>query len=90
MKINIVHFLEGEIDEKSNVQNLHIPNSDKHVVFYAYRCHSCSWISCEIYVLTFCMVAGSVSHDDAVKIKFIESMMLDLAQLPDDLTDVEI
>jgi len=28
-------FAEGELDEKSNVQNLHIPNSDKPVVFYA-------------------------------------------------------
>jgi len=28
-------FAEGELDEKSNVQNLHIPNSDKHVAFYA-------------------------------------------------------
>ncbi|MBS3975673.1 MAG: virulence RhuM family protein [Syntrophomonadaceae bacterium] len=28
-------FAEGELDEKSNVQNLHIPNSDKQVVFYS-------------------------------------------------------
>ncbi|GMO18142.1 MAG: virulence RhuM family protein [Treponemataceae bacterium] len=28
-------FAEGELDEKSNVQNLHIPNSDKPVAFYA-------------------------------------------------------
>jgi hypothetical protein len=28
-------FSEGELDEKSNVQNLHIPNSDKPVAFYA-------------------------------------------------------
>jgi len=28
-------FAEGELDEKSNVQNLHIANSDKPVVFYA-------------------------------------------------------
>ena len=27
-------FAEGELDEKSNVQNLHIPNSDKPVAFY--------------------------------------------------------
>ncbi len=27
-------FAEGELDEKSNVQNLHIPNSDKPVKFY--------------------------------------------------------
>ena len=27
-------FVEGELDEKSNVQNLHIPNSDKPVAFY--------------------------------------------------------
>jgi len=27
-------FVEGELEEKSNVQNLHIPNSDKTVVFY--------------------------------------------------------
>jgi len=27
-------FTEGELDEKSNVQNLHIPNSDKPVAFY--------------------------------------------------------
>ena len=27
-------FSEGELDEKSNVQNLHIPNSDKPVAFY--------------------------------------------------------
>ena len=27
-------FSEGEFDEKSNVQNLHIPNSDKPVAFY--------------------------------------------------------
>jgi hypothetical protein len=25
-------FAEGELDEKSNVQHLHIPNSDKNVV----------------------------------------------------------
>ena len=28
-------FSEGELDEKSNVQNLHIPNSDKPVTFYS-------------------------------------------------------
>jgi hypothetical protein len=28
-------FIENEIDEKSNVQNLHIPNSDKPVSFYS-------------------------------------------------------
>jgi hypothetical protein len=28
-------FAEGELDEKSNVQNLHIPNSDKPVAFYS-------------------------------------------------------
>jgi hypothetical protein len=28
-------FKEGELDEKSNVQNLHIPNSDKPVTFYS-------------------------------------------------------
>jgi len=27
-------FAEGELDEKSNVQNLHIANSDKPVMFY--------------------------------------------------------
>ena len=27
-------FNEGELDEKSNVQNMHIPNSDKPVAFY--------------------------------------------------------
>ena len=27
-------FTEGELGEKSNVQNLHIPNSDKPVTFY--------------------------------------------------------
>ena len=27
-------FAEGELDEKSNVQNMHIPNSDKPVTFY--------------------------------------------------------
>ena len=27
-------FAEGELDEKSNVQNMHIPNSDKPVAFY--------------------------------------------------------
>ncbi len=27
-------FTEGELDEKSNVQNLHIANSDKPVKFY--------------------------------------------------------
>jgi hypothetical protein len=27
-------FSENELDEKSNVQNLHIANSDKHVKFY--------------------------------------------------------
>jgi len=27
-------FLENELEEKSNVQNLHIPNSDKPVAFY--------------------------------------------------------
>lgn len=27
-------FLEGELDEKSNVQNLHVPGSDKPVKFY--------------------------------------------------------
>ena len=27
-------FKEGELDKKSNVQNLHIPNSDKPVTFY--------------------------------------------------------
>ena len=27
-------FNEGELDEKSNVQNLHIPHSDKPVRFY--------------------------------------------------------
>lgn len=27
-------FSEGELDEKSNVQFLHIPNSDKPVAFY--------------------------------------------------------
>ena len=27
-------FSEGELDEKSNVQNMHIPNSDKPVAFY--------------------------------------------------------
>ena len=26
---------EGELDKKSNVQNLHIPNSDKPVMFYS-------------------------------------------------------
>jgi len=28
-------FAEGEVDEESNVQNLHIPNSDKPVMFYS-------------------------------------------------------
>ena len=28
-------FAEGELDEKSNVQNLHIANSDKPVTFYS-------------------------------------------------------
>jgi hypothetical protein len=28
-------FAEGELEEKSNVQNMHIPNSDKPVAFYA-------------------------------------------------------
>jgi hypothetical protein len=28
-------FADGELDEKSNVQNLHIPNSDKPVTFYS-------------------------------------------------------
>jgi len=28
-------FAEGELDEKSNVQNLHIANSDKPVAFYS-------------------------------------------------------
>ena len=28
-------FAEGELDEKSNVQNMHIPNSDKPVMFYS-------------------------------------------------------
>ena len=28
-------FAEGELDEKSNVQNLHIANSDKSVAFYS-------------------------------------------------------
>lgn len=27
-------FSEGELDEKSNVQKMHVPNSDKPVVFY--------------------------------------------------------
>jgi hypothetical protein len=27
-------FFEGELEEKSNVQNLHVPNSDKPVAFY--------------------------------------------------------
>jgi len=27
-------FKEGELDEKSNMQKMHIPNSDKPVVFY--------------------------------------------------------
>ena len=28
-------FVEGELEEKSNMQNLHIANSDKPVVFYS-------------------------------------------------------
>ena len=28
-------FAEGELDENSNVQNMHIPNSDKPVAFYS-------------------------------------------------------
>jgi len=28
-------FVEGEVDEKSNVQNLYIPNSDKPVILYS-------------------------------------------------------
>jgi len=28
-------FDEGEVEEKSNVQNMHIPNSDKPVAFYS-------------------------------------------------------
>ena len=33
-KLNWSHY-QGEIDEKSNVQNLHIANSDKSVAFYS-------------------------------------------------------
>ena len=29
-------FTEGELNEKSNVQNMHIPNSDKPVALYIY------------------------------------------------------
>ena len=28
-------FKDGEVDEKSNMQKLHIPNSDKLVAFYS-------------------------------------------------------
>jgi hypothetical protein len=36
-------FAEGELDEKSNVQNLHIPNSDKPVMYT-----KVNWLGCDV------------------------------------------
>ena len=41
-------FAEGEVDEKSNVKNVHIANSDKPVAYYSLRCHHLCGLSCEV------------------------------------------
>ena len=40
---HLKNVFEEELDEKSNVQNLHITNSDKPVKFY-----NIYWVSCKI------------------------------------------
>lgn len=39
-------FKEGELVRESNMQKMHIANSDKPVVFFQPRCHHLRWLSC--------------------------------------------
>ena len=44
-------FKENEVEEKSNLHFLQIPNSDKPVAFYSFFC----WLSCK--VKTWCRIS---------------------------------
>lgn len=71
-------FSEGELDEKSNVQKMHVPNSDKPVVFYnldviisvGYRVKSQRGVQFRIWasaILKEYLKKGFVMDDDRLK-----------------------
>ena len=71
-------FVEGELDEKSNVQNLHIANSDKPVAFYSldviisvgYRVKSLRGTQFRIWantVLKEYLIKGFAMNDELLK-----------------------
>ena len=80
MKLYVLHkltkhinniFKEGQLDEKSNVQKTHFPNSDKPVIFYnldviisvGYRVNSKQGIICRKW-------ATDILKDEVVVTKF--------------------